>query len=569
MKKEFRDLLREHGRDTLPNVLLVSAECAPLSKTGGLADVVGTLPKSLAKLGIDARVITPYHRCIKDKYADKVEHKFYFYAKLGWRQEYVGIEKLVLDGVTIYLVDNEQYFGDKIYRGGNPEGEQYSFFCRAVLDAIPNLGFDVDVVHCNDWHTAMIPMLARTQYRGAKQEQIKYLLTIHNIAFQGKFGFDFVQDMLDVDSRYYTPEFMELNGCADYLKAGCVFADRINTVSPSYASEIKMPYYAEGLEGILNARSAQLTGIINGIDKKVYNPHGDALLPARYDRGHLKGKAVCKAELQRQTQEVRLHRTQLGIAALSVILLLTVLFLLFTARMNRRLAHAKRAAEASSRMKGVFIRNITHEINTPLNSIVGFAELAAAPDADDEERQSYIEIIRENSGYLQKLVDDVLYIAGLESSDTPPALGPVDINVCCMQCIQTVRDYSLRKLDIRFEPECAQLPVNTSCLLLSKALTELLRNAARFAPDGRITLAYTLISHKKRIAFTVTDRGPGIPAAEAGRIFDRFVKLDPFSQGMGLGLAVCRLIAGALGGGVELDTSYTEGARFTLTIPIV
>lgn len=278
---------------------------------------------------------------------------------------------------------------------------------------------------------------------------------------------------------------------------------------------------------------------------------------------------VEKAELQRQTQEVRLHRTQLGIAALSVILLLTVLFLVFTARMNRRLAHAKRAAEASNRMKGVFIRNITHEINTPLNSIVGFAELAAAPDADDEKRQSYIEIIRENSGYLQKLVDDVLYIAGLESSDTPPALGPVDINVCCMQCIQTVRDYSLRKLDIRFEPECAQLPVNTSCLLLSKALTELLRNAARFAPDGRITLAYTLISYKKRIAFTVTDRGPGIPTAEAGRIFDRFVKLDPFSQGMGLGLAVCRLIAGALGGGVELDTSYTEGARFTLTIPIV
>ena len=278
---------------------------------------------------------------------------------------------------------------------------------------------------------------------------------------------------------------------------------------------------------------------------------------------------VEKAELQRQTQEVRLHRTQLGIAALSVILLLTVLFLVFTARMNRRLAHAKRAAEASNRMKGVFIRNITHEINTPLNSIVGFAELAAAPDADDEKRQSYIEIIRENSGYLQKLVDDVLYIAGLESSDPPPALGPVDINVCCMQCIQTVRDYSLRKLDIRFEPECAQLPVNTSCLLLSKALTELLRNAARFAPDGRITLAYTLISYKKRIAFTVTDRGPGIPTAEAGRIFDRFVKLAPFSQGMGLGLAVCRLIAGALGGGVELDTSYTEGARFTLTIPIV
>ena len=123
MKKEFRDMLHERGRTEMPKVLLASAECAPLSKTGGLADVVGTLPKSLKKLGIDARVITPYHRVIKEKYASQVEHMFYFYARLGWRSEYVGIERLELDGVTIYLVDNEQYFGDKIYRGGVPEGE--------------------------------------------------------------------------------------------------------------------------------------------------------------------------------------------------------------------------------------------------------------------------------------------------------------------------------------------------------------------------------------------------------------------------------------------------------------
>lgn len=298
MKKEFREMLKERGRDSLPAVLLASAECAPLSKTGGLADVVGTLPKSLAKLGIDARVITPYHRVIKERYGDKVEHMFYFYVKLGWRSEYAGIEKLELDGVTIYLVDNEHYFGDKIYRGGQPEGEQYAFFTRAVLDAIPNLDFEPEIVHCNDWHTAMIPMLARTQYPGCMQERLRFLLTIHNIAFQGKFGFDYVQDLLGVDSKYYTPEFMELNGCADFLKAGCVFAHRINTVSPSYAREIMMPYYAEGLEGILNARSAEVSGIINGIDKQLFNPHSDPVLPARYDRGHLKGKAACKAELQ-------------------------------------------------------------------------------------------------------------------------------------------------------------------------------------------------------------------------------------------------------------------------------
>lgn len=298
MKREFRDMLKERGRGAMPNVLLAAAECAPLSKTGGLADVVGTLPKSLKKLGIDARVITPYHRIIKEKYADQVEHMFYFYVQLGWRREYAGIEKLELDGVTIYLVDNEHYFGDKIYRGGLPEGEQYAFFSRAVLDAIPNLDFEPEILHCNDWHTAMLPMLARTQYPGCMQERMRFLLTIHNIAFQGKFGFDYVQDLLSVESRYYTPEFMELNGCADFLKAGCVFADRINTVSPSYAKEIMMPYYAEGLEGILNARSAQVSGIINGIDKAAFNPYSDPVLPARYDRGHLKGKAVCKAALQ-------------------------------------------------------------------------------------------------------------------------------------------------------------------------------------------------------------------------------------------------------------------------------
>ena len=298
MKKEFREMLKERGRDSLPNVLLVSAECAPLSKTGGLADVVGTLPKSLAALGVDARVITPYHRVIKNKYADKVEHMFYFYAQLGWRREYVGIEKLVLDGVTVYLVDNERYFGDSIYRGGNAELEQYAFFTRAVLDAIPNLDFAPDVIHCNDWHTAMIPMLGKTQYSGGMQEHLRYLLTIHNIAFQGKCGFDQMQDLLSVDPKYYTSEFVELNGCANFLKAGCVFADRINTVSPSYAREIMMPYYAEGLDGILNARSAELSGIINGIDKTVFNPNTDKRIPAHFNKGHLKGKATCKTALQ-------------------------------------------------------------------------------------------------------------------------------------------------------------------------------------------------------------------------------------------------------------------------------
>ncbi len=298
MKKAFHEKLKEKNCKSLPNILMASAECAPLSKTGGLADVIGTLPKTLAGLGVDARVITPYHRVIKNKYADRVEHMFYFYVDLGWRHEYVGIEKLELDGVVFYLVDNERYFGDKIYFGGEAEGEQYAFFSRAVLDAMPNLDFVPDIVHCNDWHTAMIPMLAKTQYQGGMQEKRKYLLSIHNIAFQGKYGFDYVRDLLGVDPKYYTPEFMELNGCANFLKAGCVFSDRISTVSPSYAYEIRTPYYSEGLEGILNARAAQLTGILNGIDRDVFNPHTDPLIPAHFDRGHRKGKVTCKSALQ-------------------------------------------------------------------------------------------------------------------------------------------------------------------------------------------------------------------------------------------------------------------------------
>ena len=297
MKREFQQLLLDKGWERLPRVLIASAECAPISKTGGLADVVGILPKSLAGLGIDARVITPYHRCVKDKYHDQVEHMFSFSVDLGWRSQYVGIERLVLDGLTIYLVDNEYYFGDKIYRGGIPEGEQYAFFSRAVLDAIPNLGFFPDVLHCNDWHTAMLPMLLRTQYGYFEHGRMKTLLTIHNIAYQGKFGFDFFRDLLRVEDRYFTPEFMEINGCAAFLKAGCVFADRLNTVSPSYADEICNPFFGEGLEGILSARRHQLSGILNGIDKKVFNPHSDPLIPKRFDKGHLRGKQACKEAL--------------------------------------------------------------------------------------------------------------------------------------------------------------------------------------------------------------------------------------------------------------------------------
>lgn len=275
-----------------------------------------------------------------------------------------------------------------------------------------------------------------------------------------------------------------------------------------------------------------------------------------------------KTELQQQAQEERLRRTRSVIFGMAVILLLAALFIVVLTHMNRRLARAKRAAEDASRMKDIFIRNITHEINTPLNAIVGFSELAATEKTDDAERRSFIDIIRENSDYLRKVVDDVLYISDIESTETAPALAPTDLLACCRQCIDSVRtSLNGEGPELRFLPACDHLTVSTSRLLVAKVLTELLVNASRFAPHGPVTLAVTLRNDRELI-FTVTDSGPGIPAADADRIFERFVKLDPFSQGMGLGLSVCRLIARTLGGDIRLDTACTEGARFVFTVPV-
>ncbi|MCD8254244.1 MAG: glycogen/starch synthase [Oscillospiraceae bacterium] len=282
MHDALQAILHHKHRTQLPNVLIAAAECSPLSKTGGLADVVGALPKSLAKLGFDARVITPYHRCIKEKYADKIEHIWSFDLRLGWRTQYVGLEKTVIDGVTVYLIDNEYYFGDAIYRGGLAEGEQYCYFQRAVLECIPFLDFKPEVLHCNDWHTAMLPFLIKTQYQGQAQGALGTVLTIHNLAFQGWFGFDFVSDMLSVDRRWYTPEYIQHFDCVNFLKSGCVFADRITTVSPNYMREIQTREYGEGLEDVLRWRSSDLSGIINGIDTAVFNPETDPNLVRCY-----------------------------------------------------------------------------------------------------------------------------------------------------------------------------------------------------------------------------------------------------------------------------------------------
>ena len=283
MNAELEKLMILKGLEHPPAVLIAASECSPLSKTGGLADVVGALPKSLAAAGLDARVITPYHRCIKDVYAERVTHLAHCFVDMGWRHQYAGLEKLELPGLTVYLVDSEQYFGDRIYRGGDAEAEQYAFFQRAVLELIPLLpDFRPDVLHCNDWQTAMLPFLIKTQYVGRPQGKLHTVLTIHNIAFQGKMSFELACSLLNIEPRWCGLDGIAHFGCANFLKTGILYADRINTVSPSYADEIRTPAFGEGLQDVLCLRGADVSGILNGLDTETYDPATDPNLVCNY-----------------------------------------------------------------------------------------------------------------------------------------------------------------------------------------------------------------------------------------------------------------------------------------------
>ncbi len=300
MNEMLESIMNHKKLKKLPSILMTAAECAPFAKTGGLADVAGTLSRKLKDLGFDIRLALPYHRMIKDKYMDQVTHIASFSVDLGWRTQYVGLELYDWDGIPVYFIDNEYYFGHMIYRGGTFEGEQYAYFCRAVLEALPFAEFVPDIVHVNDWHTAMIPMLIKTQYKGRAIRDCKSVLAMHSLGYQGRFDFGFASELLGIDSRYNTPDYIEYYGSANFLKAGIVFADKLVTVSPTYAQEIRTPYFGEGLDGILNTRENDLVGILNGIDTQVFNPASDTLIAKTYDTSTLDGKQENKRTLINQ-----------------------------------------------------------------------------------------------------------------------------------------------------------------------------------------------------------------------------------------------------------------------------
>lgn len=285
-------------------IVFASAECAPFVKTGGLGDVAGSLPAALVRAGAEVIVMVPKYATIKDEYKAQMEHFSDFYVSLGWRNEYCGLEKLEHDGVTYMFIDNERYFARDYPYGFFDDGELFAFFSKAITESLQHLpaGFECDILHCNDWQTALAPVFLREFYQGLPlYDRVKTVFSIHNVAFQGQFSDTVMEDILGVAHIPAAASQLRCDACSiNYMLGALRYADAITTVSPTYANEIQTPEFGEGLDGVLRERSYALQGILNGIDVAGFDPATDKRIAANYTVDDRSGKAVCKAKLQEE-----------------------------------------------------------------------------------------------------------------------------------------------------------------------------------------------------------------------------------------------------------------------------
>lgn len=285
-------------------IVFASAECAPFVKTGGLGDVAGSLPAALVRAGAEVIVMVPKYATIKDEYKAQMEHFSDFYVSLGWRNEYCGLEKLEHDGVTYMFIDNERYFARDYPYGFFDDGERFAFFSKAITESLQHLpaGFECDILHCNDWQTALAPVFLREFYQGLPlYDRVKTVFSIHNVAFQGQFSDTVMEDILGVAHIPAAASQLRCDSCSiNYMLGALRYADAITTVSPTYANEIQTPEFGEGLDGVLRERSYALQGILNGIDVAGFDPATDKRIAANYTVEDRSGKAVCKAKLQEE-----------------------------------------------------------------------------------------------------------------------------------------------------------------------------------------------------------------------------------------------------------------------------
>lgn len=281
-------------------VLFAVSECGPFAKSGGLADVAGSLPKELKSLGTDVRVILPKYGSISESHKRDMKKVKEFTVSVGWRNQYCGIEELRYQGVTYYFIDNEYYFKREGLYGYFDDGERFAYFNRAVLEALTHLDFYPDVLHCHDWHSAMIPYLLRMDYYNRKEYgRIRTVFTIHNLQFQGIFPKEVLGDLLGLDYQSFHSDHLEFFDNINFMKGALVASDKITTVSPTYKQEIQTVEYGEKLEGLLKTREEDLLGILNGIDEEFYNPVHDPFIYKTYTTNTLENKAVNKREIQK------------------------------------------------------------------------------------------------------------------------------------------------------------------------------------------------------------------------------------------------------------------------------
>ena len=284
-------------------IAILASEGAPYAKSGGLGDVMEALPAALARMeGNEVVLVLPYYKKIKENAAYQVERIFEFETTLGWRKQYCGVMKLLnrTDGVQVYFIDNQYYFAGRpgaIY-GDMDDGERFSFFSKACLDTLSAVGFIPDVIQCNDWQTALVPVYLKSMYREVFPDT-KVMYTIHNIEYQGWASSSFFDDVMGLPWDWR--KRMDMGGSVNMMKGAIESADLVTTVSETYARELMYPYYAHGLDGILSDNAWKLTGITNGIDTNTFNPATDPNLPAHYNADTvLVGKAQCKAALQQE-----------------------------------------------------------------------------------------------------------------------------------------------------------------------------------------------------------------------------------------------------------------------------
>ena len=295
------EIMIEQNIEPKVKVLFAAFEASPFMKTGGLGDVAGALPRYLNEINVDTRLIMPLFSSIKDEYKKEMIKLSEFYVPFSWRNQYLGLYKLVYRGVTIYFLDNEYYFKrDKAY-GYFDDGERIAFFSKALLESIEYMDFEPEILHLNDWHTALSAVYLREMYQGLENfRKMKTIFTIHNLKFQGKFDPNMIKDPLDLERYPNAKRQLLEKDAVNFMLGALNYADYITTVSPTYAEEVKNSFFGEGLQDVFCRRESIFRGIINGIDYDIYNPQTDKNLFVNYDKDTYDLKKKNKIGLQRE-----------------------------------------------------------------------------------------------------------------------------------------------------------------------------------------------------------------------------------------------------------------------------